>query len=109
MLTVYDMNALWERFKKKDFTEKEEAQLKRIMYPKQDYDKIVKLWLQTQPEIKEHTPSDVYRDYELWCARVQTKPMSPAQFSRELCSEENLKSVPKKINGKVMRVYRSIW
>jgi putative DNA primase/helicase len=48
---------------------------------------------------------DVYRRYTVFCQENGLSAIGNSVFSRQLCSMLNIKSVPRKVNGKSKKVY----
>jgi len=56
-------------------------------------------------EIDNHSVSDVYKRYSVWCSDYGAHAVKKANLSKELKKQFNLVSKPKSLNGKTTRVY----
>lgn len=52
--------------------------------------------------------ADVYRRYDVFCHENGFSPVGRVVFSRQVCGTLNLRSEPRKINGKSVKVYLKI-
>ncbi len=56
-------------------------------------------------EIENQPVQEIYLNYAGWCAVSNMKPMSRAEFTKAIKKALNLESVPRKVNGKSMRIF----
>ena len=52
-----------------------------------------------------NSTDDIYKNYTLFCSENNFQPLSKMSFSKKVCLQFKLKSKPKKLNGKVFRIY----
>lgn len=58
-----------------------------------------------EDEILGETPKKVYTQYKDYCLDYGIHALSGVEFGRQICTEMNVKTKTKRLNGKVQRVY----
>ncbi len=62
-------------------------------------------WFDDEPSIENNSVNDVYVNYSVWCVQNGYIPLKKANFSKEIRQLLKLKSEPKYIDGKTVRVF----
>lgn len=56
-------------------------------------------------EVVNHTVTDLYSRYDLFCASGHYRPMSKIAFSKKVQDRYNVETQPRRVNGKSVRLY----
>lgn len=62
-------------------------------------------WLQSEPDVINHSVANVYMAYKVWCANNGNHATKKLNFSKTVMEELGVVSKPKSIKGKTTRVY----
>lgn len=87
----------------KEFTKSDASEAEQKEYNM--FNNNVLEWLETDPLVENHEVSNVYLQYQVWCARNGAHPVKKLNLSKILKRELGVQSKPKSIDGKTVRIY----
>lgn len=106
-LIVLGIKALKNILKRQGFTESEKVQEQLKEYEETN-NPIIGFFEEMQIEefqIENEQSDKVYKRYKEYCLANNFNPMSKAEFSKQLCRKLGLTTKPKRVAGKLFRIY----
>ena len=87
----------------RDFTKSDRGEAEKTEYIKSNNN--VLEWLDYEPKIENESVSDIYMQYQVWCANNGCNAVKKINLSKEIKKKLGLVSKTKTIDGKSLRVY----
>ena len=106
-MILLGVNALKRILTKREFSTSPEIQAELDEYEESNNPILIfcKELSEDGKEVENQPVQEIYLDYAGWCAVSNMKPMSRNEFTKAIKKALNLDSVPRKVNGKSVRLF----
>ena len=88
----------------KSFTKSAKSDMEKNEYL-MDNNNVLQWFNDAEPKLENESSTDIYTQYQLWCARNGVRPVKKMTVSKEIKKQYGLVTKPQSIDGKVVRVY----